>query len=304
MSFRDRPYRPSPSCIGSCKRSLVYWALDYPQGEDIYTEFRAARGTAIHKAFPELLEIIWRKLLVDGKRIIRCQIMGHEVPIKLRCGSVNIQGTADLLLEVEYEDGTVLLEVWDLKNYSRVPDKPYENNVLQLRLYAAGLGCDRGVLLYCPDQGMPQAFVVEPDNAGIRHEAEQFFLEVAEAIESRDFPPREAYNSQHCSYCSYWKECWGNLYSEIKEIEKFEKADKRREADDGLIKTIIRRKQVLKDLTKLKDESDTLQDSLMAAFDTLKTTQIVAGDDVLTLTKVNRKDGGSYYKILEKSKEI
>ncbi len=235
MSNHDKEYRPSPSQLGSCQRQLTYWLLGFPQ-EPVseLSKLRALRGTAIHRAFPEIFESwIATQIGKPGQfeNLKGWKIIGHEVSLAVKYGKIETTGTIDLIVELTWsiEKGTVggdlkELTVWDLKNYARVPSEPYESNRLQVEAYIEaarrkfGDGSRNtsgwcGYILYFPDSGMPEAQRVE-SRAGILQEADAFFAAVSDAAERREFLPRLDYNDRRCSWCGYYQECWGQLLEE------------------------------------------------------------------------------------------
>lgn len=309
MSVKDRAYRPSPSQLGACPRALVYWGLEFPETpRSKLSELRALRGTAIHRAFPEIFE---QWLNEDPKPqgfedLQGYTIIGHEVAIPVKYGKIETTGTVDLLVELEWGDGKTEMTVWDCKNYASLPKEPYDSNVLQIEAYLEACVLKFGVtprkcegwsgyLFYFPDSGLPKAFRV-PRNPGINALADGFFGEVAENIEARTFPKRLDYSDHRCGWCGFFQECWGGVLEEAGIVPgEAPVLDPMLLEDEDLISTLTEQISVRRTKGELTDQDKTLTSKLIRKFAQYHTDRFALGDGQVSLYKRLSSKGLPYY---------
>lgn len=213
MALKEREFRPSPSGMGECKRMLVMWGLNYPQFKDPKAELRALRGKATHTIFPEILAyVVEHDPLFSQYASVR--VMDHELEVDIDFGHMKT-GTIDAVLECIKPNGDMDLIVTDLKSYARLPEEPYESNILQLQVYMEAFGGDSpGILVYFDMHNNARCFLVER-NPNIEDVAKAHWSEVLESIESRTMPSRLDWGNPKCNYCSYKESCWGSLWDEL-----------------------------------------------------------------------------------------
>lgn len=293
MSIKDRPYRPSPSVLGSCPRQNVYWGLGYPQTRKPLSELRAIRGRAIHAMFPEILTQ-WlsqdpRPIPFEALRSFR--ILGHEVQKEMPWGIEGATGTIDLLVKLEWDiEGAEELAVFDLKCYGGIPSEPWPGNVLQVEAYIEAADADCGYLVYFPDSGHPAAFRVNR-RPTINREAKDFFSYIGECIANREFPDRISYTDRRCEFCPYWDSCWGDLGSFLDDAEDHEPP---RIADEELESKIERHRVLRAELSKLRGEDDRLKGGIISELANQNLTEAVVGNTKVRLERRNSTRGTPY----------
>lgn len=314
MSNHDKEYRPSPSQLGNCQRQLAYWGLDFPQEPVSHlSELRALRGTAIHRAFPEIFEH-WIKEQIgkpgEFERLKGWKIIGHEFSLAVKYETIETTGTIDLLVELDWGDCKEL-SVWDLKNYSRVPDEPWESNRLQVEAYiesairkfgttARNVANWCGYVFYFPDSGMPEARRIER-RSGITSEAEEFFGGVRDAIERREFPERLDYNDRRCGWCGYYQECWGQLLEEsgiLPQAPDVDAISATGTGDEVLLNLLTEQIRVRREKAELTERDKELAAGLIKKFVQYGTNKfLLEGMGSALLQKRISKTGGVFYLI-------
>ena len=211
----DEKYHPSPSKLGSCQRRLAYEALGHEGEKNPLHTLRAERGSAIHGMIETIISyVIKHDPLLEN--VVGWEPLEKELSVTFPEESGIEKGTLDLWAVLYYEIGSKEV-VFDLKNYKKIPELPYESNVLQLQAYMEALNesVDCGYIIYFPDSGEPKAFKVERDPDIFEYSA-KFFAEVQRAVDEPGYlPARLDFHDVKCSYCQHWNECWGQMLSDI-----------------------------------------------------------------------------------------
>lgn len=293
MSLKDRPYRPSPSVLGSCPRQNVYWGLGYPQTRKPLSELRALRGQAIHQMFPEILAQ-WlgqdpRPAPFEGLQSFK--IIEHEITKDMPWGLPDATGTIDLLVELGWLEGSVETAVFDLKCYAGIPNEPWPGNVLQVEAYIEAAQADCGYLVYFPDSGHPAAFKVNRRPA-INREARDFFSYVNDCIANREFPDRIPYTDKRCEFCSYWESCWGDIATfNEKPPDQPPPLIASRELEDQ----VEEHRLVRAELSKWRAQDDNLKGAIIADLANRGLTEAVVGKTAIRLEKRKSAKGTPYF---------
>lgn len=299
-----RPYRASPSAMGSCQRRMVYWRMGLPEEYKELYELRAARGTAIHKILPDILWYVFRND-PQFSGLAKWIILGLEEPVEIPLpGYSSISGTYDALVGLQWIDGRKEIVIFDLKNYARVPDTPYESNIQQISLYAFGVNqskdvadycCVAGYVVYFPDSGPPATFRIELDT-DIVDKASDFFSGVEARFNDQTLPERIDYSDRRCGWCHYWGRCWGSLADDIAIANKERQPPHINDVEPELSEDIISILDSRREKNNLLSTEKRLRDAIIRKMIAAGQYRIKLSDgQEFELKHIKRKDGVEYY---------
>jgi hypothetical protein len=292
-----RPYKPSPSLLGTCQRRLAYWARGTPYELNPLYELRARRGQAIHLVILDVLDFIFTHspMFADLESY---HVLAQERPLKYGEDWGFSEGTPDIILRLDWKDH-LEVAVFDLKCYRNVPNEPYESNVWQMQAYIEGarengIATTCGYIVYFPDSGEPAAARIERDPS-IQAFSRWYFQDIGGVAA---VPERLDYHDIRCSYCPFWDECWGELAEAIaaqKPAAKVIGWDELSSETQGVVSGLIKCREENR-VTKKTEQS--FFDSLVRFMTDRGMYSVKAKDGrAVSLDYVNKKDGSGYYTI-------
>lgn len=183
-----------PSMIGVCLRRqhYVYTVGEVPDDETLAV---FATGKGVHDMVADALDH-------SGTIVVEAK----EVKVSLPVGEASLSGRIDLLVAL-LRGEKVAIEV---KSTSRIPEEPYEHQLLQLQTYLHATGLAKGVILYWDKRsGAKKGFVVEKDEESLRRIGERVG-KLHTSLMSNTPPLREAFlegRLWECRRCSFLSVC-------------------------------------------------------------------------------------------------
>ncbi|MBI2183321.1 MAG: PD-(D/E)XK nuclease family protein [Thaumarchaeota archaeon] len=183
-----------PSMIGACLRKQ-YYAYSIGEVPDDGALAIFATGRGVHDAVADAL---------DNSGVLKVE--AREVEVSLPFGEAVLHGRIDLVV-ASLRGEKIAIEV---KSTSRIPEEPFEHQVLQLQTYLHATGLGKGVLLYWDKRhGAKKGFVIEKERLSLE-KLEHRVGALHKSLVSKEPPPREAFLENRlweCRYCSFLSTC-------------------------------------------------------------------------------------------------
>jgi len=188
-----------PSEIGTCLRKTWYSYKD-PQPTDTQLIRIFEAGNILHEFIEEVLE---------SEKNPEVELLGTEIPIKIKHKDFMISGRIDNLILVKIENKEVLIEV---KSCKYLPNEFRKEHESQLQFYMHSLGVHQGILLYIKKDDLEtKEFEISYD----KEKAETLlkrFEALNKALKENKIPEAEARHDEEkiwlCERCPWKEECW------------------------------------------------------------------------------------------------
>ena len=188
-----------PSEIGTCLRKTWYSYKD-PQPTDTQLIRIFEAGNILHEFIEEVLE---------SEKNPEVELLGTEIPIKIKYKDFTISGRIDNLILVKIENKEVLIEV---KSCKYLPNEFRKEHEAQLQFYMQALGVHQGILLYIKKDNLEtKEFEIHYDEKKADGILKRFEA-LNKALKENKIPEAEARHDEEkiwlCERCPWKEECW------------------------------------------------------------------------------------------------
>lgn len=188
-----------PSEIGTCLRKTWYSYKD-PQPTDTQLIRIFEAGNILHEFIEEVLE---------SEKNPEVELLGTEIPIKIKYKDFTISGRIDNLILVRIENKEVLIEV---KSCKYLPNEFRKEHESQLQFYMHALGVHQGILLYIKKDDLEtKEFEIHYDEEKAQQILKRFEA-LNRALRENKIPEAEARHDEEkiwlCERCPWEEECW------------------------------------------------------------------------------------------------